>query len=236
MSRSTRVIVAEDDPDQAKRLQIMLEELEPAWEVVQTVKDWPTLLSSVEESIPHVVFLDIHMPGNHEKVKLEALKSLSYQPTVIVTTGDPTFALEAFEISVTDYLVKPITLSRLEQATAKAKRNVQKNFRAGVSAAAESDGRRRWLTASRGPDSVIVAPEDVIFLQAERKYTRLLTKDQEAVLRMGISDVEKLLDERVFVRIHRSTIVNVRHIRRREASRSPPSRWTMQARRSPASR
>jgi len=224
MVQTVRVVVAEDDKQQARQLVATLAKLQPSWTVAATPSDLSSLLAAIETTVPHVLLMDIHMPqdmraGKHvetEKGVLGALRQLAYQPAVILVTADPNLALEAFELSVLDYLVKPVKLPRLRQALERARDFVHSSFQQAYTEEAASGNARSkglsWITASRGLDSVLVLPEEVVYVQAERKYTRLMLRDGEALVRVGISELETLLDERIFLRIHRSTIVNVRHI------------------------
>jgi DNA-binding LytR/AlgR family response regulator len=200
---------------------MMLSRLQPTWSIMATPADLPSLRSAIENTVPHVLLVDIHMPGDPlddkhwdaEKGVLNLLGSLSYRPAVILVTGDPGLAIDAFELSVTDYIVKPVKPSRLQVALERAREAVRASFKT-YSEEPGSPERQGldWITATRGLDSVLVLPKDVVFLQAERKYTRLLLVDGEALVRIGISQLEEMLDERHFLRVHRSTIVNVHHI------------------------
>lgn len=211
MKPPKRVLVADDDRTIADHLQGMIRHLEPSWEVLDVVADGPALLKAVEEQMPDVLLLDIHMPG-HEGINedmLSTLGELSYQPSTIVVSGDPTRGVEAFDKSVVDYLIKPVTPARLRRAL----QRVNYAPPPGVTESPDDEGpANRWISALRGTDIVIVDPSDIVYLQAERKHTRIVLKEGEALLKQGISEVARSLNERYFVRIHRSTIVNVRHI------------------------
>lgn len=221
MVQKIRVVIADDEKQQAQELGTMMSRLQPTWSIVATATDLPSLRSAIENTVPHLLLVDIHMPGppaddkhwDAEKGVLNLLRGLSYQPAVILVTGDPGLALEAFELSVTDYIVKPIKPSRLQKALERARDAIRTSFKVYPDEVAKS-GRKGldWIPATRGLDSVLILPEDVVYLQAERKYTRLLLADGEALVRTGISQLEPMLDARNFVRVHRSTIVNVRHI------------------------
>jgi DNA-binding LytR/AlgR family response regulator len=218
MTQTVRVAIAEDDRSQAERLLTMVKTLEPSWSVVATPTDVPSLREAIDNAMPHVLMLDIHMPDSEPGTTgvpgvMGLLRGLPYQPAVILITGDPTLAPEAFELAVTDYLVKPITTVRLEQAISRAREFVAASFKVLNDAHVQQPRKPGWLRASRGTDAVIVSPEDVVYLQAERKYTRLLLRTgDEALLRLGISEAARLLDPQNFVRVHRSTIVNMRDI------------------------
>lgn len=196
----------------------MVRQLRSGWQVQDLVHDRDHLILSLEEVVPDILLLDLHMPekASDKQGILELVGSTVMPPIVVLITGDPTKALEAYESDVADYVVKPVRPVRLAQALERAEemlyarragRGALTNPSQNASAASNS-----WLSGVRGRDIVLIDPSNIIYLQAERKYTIAFLSDGQALMRFGISDVEAKLDMSSFVRIHRSTIVNIKRI------------------------
>jgi two-component system LytT family response regulator len=161
------------------------------------------------------VFLDIQMPG---MTGFELLQKLPKEPAVVFTTAFDRFALDAFEVNSIDYLVKPIELERLEKALTKLKR-----LRGTPQALSESEQLRaiaRELTrkyperiASRvGERVVFVDVSKVTHFYAKDKLTYASTASKDHAIDLTISDLEGKLDPALFIRIHRSTLLNISYV------------------------
>lgn len=215
---SIRVVIAEDDVHQAEGIASMVRQLRSNWLVQNLVHDRDQLVQSLEEVVPDVLLLDLHMPERASSPQsiLQDVRSTVAPPLVILITGDPTKALEAYESDVVDYVVKPVRPMRLAQALERAEEvfYARRASRAGLVNASQTASQvsNAWLSGVRGRDIVLMDPANIIYLQAERKYTVAFLPDGQALMRFGISDVEAKLDMGAFVRIHRSTIVNIKRI------------------------
>lgn len=216
--RPIRAVIAEDDKQQAEGIAVMLRQLRPNWQVQNLVHDRDQLIRSLEEVVPDVLLLDLHMPdpSPHPQDILALVRSTAVPPTVVLITGDPTKALEAYESDVADYVVKPVRPVRLAQALGRAEELLYARrggrMGSGPAPSGTSASPGSWLSGLRGRDIVLIDPDNIIYLQAERKYTIAYLSDGQALMRFGISDVEARLDMSSFVRIHRSTIVNIKRM------------------------
>lgn len=212
MNRPCKVLIADDDPLISSALAAMVRDLEPHWKLLPTAHDHASLIRIIESEIPDILLLDLHMPSDERSSgdSLRALETLSHRPAVIVITGDPTRALAAYENSVIDYLVKPVPPARLRRALQRASHSLEVVTHPTVAGATTA---RPWLSAHRGDDIVIVRPEEIIYLQADRRNTRVMLADGEAILRCGISEIERGLTQWYLLRIHRGTIVNLQHVK-----------------------
>jgi len=212
-----RVVIAEEDPQQAQALAELVAQFSRHWHVDVIVQSQAELQSTLEAVEPDVVLLDPHMPGAELSglSSLDIVRRVPAPPVVILVTGDPSQALFAFDNEVCDYVVKPIRPSRLVQALQRAgdmvdaRRAVAARAFPWPSVAANSP---RWLAGVRGRDVVPLDPQDILYLQADRKYTIAVLADGEVLMRHGISDVQTNLDEALFKRVHRSTIVNMKRV------------------------
>ncbi len=205
---SLRVVVSEDDPVQLDAIVSMVRQLKPQWQIVATARDVPTLLRSLDDLAPDLLILDIHLPGGEGNVWMNGVTSAV--PTLFVT-GDPTFAVQAFETAAIDYVLKPITPRRLKLALDRASSDARLAPR-GSAPAPDPAGPLAWIGMKRGHDVVMVGVSDICFLQAEQKYTRVVTQSGEGLIRTGISELQRRLDEKVFVKIHRSIVVNLNYV------------------------
>lgn len=213
----TRIVIAEDDPQQAQGLGDLVAKLSAHWNVQAIVHSQAELEGALDDLVPDVLLLDLHMPCGQlpELSSLDIVRKAVVQPVVILVTGDPSQALLAFDNQVVDYVLKPIRPARLMQALQKAdsmlfaRRSAAARSSTGSAAAAELP---RWLTGMRGRDVIPLDPDDIFYLQAERKYTIAVLASGQVMMRSGISDIEASLDETVFKRVHRSTIVNMRRV------------------------
>lgn len=216
---SIRAVIAEDDPTQAEGIASLVTQLRPSWQVQELVHDRAQLTQALEEVVPDVLLLDLHMPDQPPHPKggvLEIVKANTAPPVVILITGDPSQALEAYESAVADYIVKPVRPARLAQALERAEGALyaRRARQTGLSLLAKDSTLppNQWLSGSRGRDVVMIEPTDIIYLQAERKYTTAILPDSPVLMKYGITEIEAKLDTSIFLRIHRSTIVNVKRI------------------------
>jgi DNA-binding LytR/AlgR family response regulator len=217
--RTVRAAIAEDDTNQAEGIASLLSQLRPSWQVQALVHDRAHLSMALEEVVPDILLLDLHMPEQppHPKDVLDIVKASPFPPVVILITGDPSKALQAYESAVADYIVKPVRPARLAQALERAEGVLYaKHGRQTGATTTVTKGSAapqfQWLSGSRGRDVVMIEPTDIIYLQADRKYTTAVLADGHVLMRDGISDIEAKLDTNTFMRIHRSTIINVKRI------------------------
>jgi DNA-binding LytR/AlgR family response regulator len=214
-TESISVLLVDDDPYQLAHLARLLGVLRPEWRIaaqLSSVEDMAAVLDSVQ---PHVCILDVLFPG---MTSFSVVRELGEMCPVIFVTGDALFAAEAFDCGATDYLMKPVRADRFEQALRKVEATL--SARAGEMARAPGPGLGLGPAASgfksirflRGQDLVWSPLGEVRYFQAQRKYTRVALKDQEGLLRLGLTTVEQHLARSDFLRIHRGFVVNVNHI------------------------
>lgn len=145
-----------------------------------------------------LLFLDIEMPLVNG---LDFLKTLTRPPRVILTTAYPQYAVEAFALNAVDYLLKPFSLERFQQAVAKVRLE---------DVTEEEDAH--LLIRERG--ALIKVPyTDILYLKASKDYVKIITAQKTHLFTITMKALEELLPAAEFVRIHKSFIVNTRHIR-----------------------
>lgn len=147
-------------------------------------------------------FLDIHMPGLSGLELARVIGRFAHPPAIIFVTADEDQALKAFDLKATDYVLKPVSQDRLRQAVG----------RIGGSAHAPAD-TSEMIAVESGGVSKMVRRSEVLYAEASGDYVRLHSKTFDYLVRVKISTLEEQWADAGFVRIHRSYLVALRHIR-----------------------
>ena len=221
-----QAVIAEDEPPQRRKLVELLGEIWPELEIVAQCEDGLSALESVTRLQPAVAFLDIRMPG---LTGLEIARAASPDTHVVFTTAYDEYAVSAFDQGAIDYLLKPIKRERLERSVARLKERVGSHSTHSTAIGAILDalqgrmpsratlGSIRWITGSVGNITKMFAIEEVLFFQAQDKYVRVATVEDEVQIRTPLRELLAALDPEAFWRIHRSVIVRAAAIHRIES-------------------
>ena len=211
-----RAIIAEDEPVLRTGLQRLLSEVWPELDIVATAADGTQAMQHLKTHKPDVLFVDIQMPGC---TGLEVAKAASGRCHVVFVTGYDQHAVAAFEHGAVDYLMKPVTAARLAAACNRVRErlaarpvNLDALLAKMAIAVASRRTHLRWINVESGPNVRLVTVEEICYLQADTKYTRLVTADRDSLIRMSLKELLDVLDPAEFWQIHRSTIVNVNAI------------------------
>lgn len=203
-------VIADDEPLLRDELRDTLSELWPELTIVAEAGDGAAALKLIREHTPDVAFLDIRMP---RMTGLEVAEAIAGGSTLAVfATAHDEHALSAFEQGAVDYIVKPIKHARVAKTIDRLKARLTANGAAAEGSAPAPGGQLKFIQASVGNQVRIFAIDDVMFLQSDSKYTRVVTPQAEALVRTALSELESKLDPEQFWRIHRSTVVNIRFI------------------------
>jgi len=212
----TRALIADDEPLLRADLRHRLARLWPELDICAEAADGIAALDAFGREQPDIAFLDIRMPG---RSGLEVAAAISGRCHIVFITAYDKHAVEAFERGAHDYVVKPVSDARLESMVARLKQRI-----AGpppqLDALLRDLSKRlapkreflRWIKASQGSALKLVAIEDVLFFDADEKYTRVVTSAGESLIRKPIRELADELDPEQFWQIHRSTIVNAKAI------------------------
>lgn len=220
-SPSLRVLVADDEPLAAERLQVLLSRTKGAT-LVGTASDGESAVSMAKALEPDALLLDIAMPGLDGIDVARSLASQRPTPAVIFVTAFDQFAVAAFEVAAVDYLMKPVEPDRLQRALDRARDYVDHHRAPSIQAAAQSE----WIDefwASDLSGLVRIAARDVDRVSAERDYMRLHVGRRSWLIHHSMTALEEGLDPSLFVRLHRSAIVRKDFII--GFSRNPSGRW-----------
>lgn len=148
-----------------------------------------------------VIFLDINLP----KVNgIDFIKTISGKYDIILTTAYHQYALEGFNLNVTDYLLKPVEFSRFLQAVNK----VFEKHKQLPSVSQDKSPDRKYYFFNVDKKQVKVFVDEIIYIESLKDYIRIHTKDKKLVTKFQIGELYKILNENKFIRIHKSFIVN----------------------------
>lgn len=151
-----------------------------------------------------LLFLDIQMPGLSG---LEFLQSLRRRPEVILTTAYREFALEGFDLDVTDYLLKPVSFERFLKAIGKFHARLQKHAAAVAPKIAVRADEAPHLFVRADRKNVKILLHDILYLESLKDYVRIVTAQGQIVTKQSITNFEEILPAGRFLRVHRSFIV-----------------------------
>lgn len=228
----TTALIADDEPHLVTHLRELLQQQWPQLEVVATARNGLEAAREIAERRPDLAFLDIRMPGLSG---LEVAQGIEGPTRVVFVTAYDEFAVQAFEREAVDYVLKPVRAERLARTVERVQRALQEPppatagdpQLAGLLArllpqATAPVERLRWVRASQGELMHQIDVDEVLFFRADEKYTVVQTASAEHLIRTPISELVQQLDPAQFWQVHRSTIVNLRHVagtRRDELSR-----------------
>ena len=212
----TTALIAEDEPLMRDRLVAALTEVWPDLEIVASAKNGLEAIQAWKQLRPDIAFLDIRMPG---KTGLEVAAEIGDAAHVVFITAYDEYALKAFDRGAADYLLKPVEKARLIEAVARVKKRLGQ-APADITGMLEkllnrgSESKLKWIRASLGNQTRLINIEEVLFFQSDTKYTRIVQKDAESLVRTPLKELIEGLDDEVFWQVHRGVIVNAHAIDR----------------------
>jgi len=218
---SLRVLIADDEPLAAERLQVLLAKATGA-ALVGTASDGDSAVSMAEALSPDLLLLDIAMPGLDGIEVARSLASQHPTPAVVFVTAFDQFAVAAFEVAAVDYLMKPVDPERLQRALDRAREYIDHHRTEIARVSAPSE----WIEefwASDLSGLVRIAARDIDRVSAERDYMRLHVGRRSWLIHHSMTALEEGLDPALFVRLHRSAIVRRDFIS--GFTRNPSGRW-----------
>lgn len=198
-----RCIIVEDEPLAAKVLKDYIDQV-PFLELKGSFKDAILATDFLRENTVDLIFLDIHLP----RIKgLAFLKMLAHPPAVIITTAYHQYAVEGFNLNVTDYLLKPFEFERFLQAVSKVRPPSQ-----ALTTEIPMEGNRDHLLLSVQKKKVRIPLAEILYIESQREYVKVVTSRKEYVSKISTGEIESLLPVHQFRRIHRSYIVALSRI------------------------
>jgi two-component system, LytTR family, response regulator len=208
-----RTLVADDEPIARARMLALLRD-EPDIELIGECATGPEAMLAIERTSPDLVFLDIQMPRIDGLTLARTLGRA--MPAVVFVTAYDEYALGAFEVHALDYLLKPYSAERFKAALVHARQHLSATRKAG-SPPPEYERHDRLVIKSSGR-IYFIRTRDIDWCEAAGNYVRLHVGPQTHLVRGTMAHIESQLDRAQFVRIHRSTIVNVDRIQELHSS------------------
>ncbi len=219
-----RVVVVDDEPP-ARVGRVVLLETHAGLEIAGAFADGMSALAAMDAARPDALFVDVQMPGMTGFELVDSL-GLVPLPAVVFVTAYDEYAIRAFEVSAIDYLLKPVSTERLaqtvERVRAHARGRDEEAYRASLSAVLDrvvpDRGRGVGRLIVREVGQIVVVPtREVDWVEGADYYARLHVRNVVHLLRESLASLERRLDPRRFLRIHRSAIVNLARVRAVEA-------------------
>lgn len=196
-------IIVEDEPLAAKVLTDYILQL-PFLELKATFKDAILATDFLRENNVDLMFLDIHLP----KLKgMAFLKTLTSPPAVIITTAYHQYAVEGFELNVTDYLLKPFDFERFLVAVNKVKTAPGEKQLPNI-----RDEVKDFVFLNVQKKKVKIFFTEILYIESQREYIRIVTTKGEYISKMSTHEIEALLPTHLFRRIHRSFIISLNKV------------------------
>jgi len=202
--KTIKVFIADDEPLAREKIRRLLQR-ESGFEIVGEAANGKEAVEAIQQSCPDLLFLDIHMAGLDGFGVLESLQFQSL-PVVIFVTAYDQYAVKAFEVHALDYLLKPFDKKRFQQTLTRVKDQLQHELR-------ETPKYLTRLFVKSNGRMFILKVDEIDWIGAEGNYISAQAGTECYLVRESISNIEQQLDPAKFLRIHRSTIVNIERIR-----------------------
>jgi DNA-binding LytR/AlgR family response regulator len=220
LSSNPTILIADDEEGPREQLRAALARLWPQGRIVASCVNGVDAWDEALEQEPQVCFLDIRMPGLTGLEVGQRLAQLQTPPQVVFVTAYNDHALAAFEAGAVDYLVKPLDDERLRRTLERVQQRLQPSSPAAPAPDLQAllqqllpqKKAMRPIQASLGKEVKLIQPEDVIYFESDARYTRVVTAAEEALIRTPLKELLAQLDAELFWQVHRSVLVNSRHI------------------------
>jgi two-component system, LytTR family, response regulator len=213
-----KAILVDDEPDGIRTLKRLLELNCPEIEIVATCFNVTSAKEKLEETKPDLAFLDICMPGKSGLDMLSELSERNFE--VIFVTAHNQYMLQALQFSAVDYLMKPVDEDRLVEAVQRVKKRLTlekdpvqaETLLHNINKAGSPMEMRLCLPTLKG--FTIVKLEEIVYCEAQRSYTIFrLVNNRTIMISKPLFDYDKLLADTIFLRIHKSFLINLLHVK-----------------------
>jgi two-component system LytT family response regulator len=206
---TTCVIV--DDEKLARDLLLEYIQQIPNLQVVGECSKGKDAVEMIDRIKPDLVFLDVQMPGMNG---FDVLDEITHDPFVIFCTAYDQYALKAFEKNAVDYILKPLDIERFKLAVERAisRMKMEQNNVGELLRNMKTENRTSYdshIFVQKSEKLLNLPVDDIVYLEASGDYTILTTKNDQFVSSSGIGKLEEILNPEMFIRVHRSTIINI---------------------------
>ncbi|HMI68087.1 MAG TPA: response regulator [Cyclobacteriaceae bacterium] len=211
---NTTCLIIDDEKLARDLLREFLESF-PQIEVIGESAKGSEAVEKINKLKPDLIFLDVQMPGMNG---FDVLDEIDHEPHVIFTTAYDQYAIRAFEKNAVDYLLKPLDEERFTQAVNRAlkRKTTENGDLEELLRSIKSEGKGSFdshIFVQKSEKLFNLPVEEIIFLEASGDYTVITTKNDQFVSSSGIGKLEEILNPDTFIRVHRSTIINLNFLK-----------------------
>ena len=204
----TRCIIVDDEPLAIEAIQMHVEKFD-SLKLVGTCIDAFQAFDILNKTRVDLMFLDIQMP---EITGLDFLKSLRNPPKVILTTAYREYAIDAFDLNVIDYLLKPISFDRFMQAINKFYEQGNSELLVPGSSPHSTETNSDHIFVRSDKKNVKIKFEEILYIESIKDYVKIVCKNRNVITKILISEMQSILPVELFLRIHRSYIICIKNI------------------------
>ena len=211
-------LIADDEEAPREQLRAALARLWPELHIVAASTNGADAWDDCLAHEPAIAFLDIRMPGLTGLEVARRLSALATPPLIVFVTAYDDHALAAFDAGAVDYVLKPVDDERLAQTLARLRARVAQPapdmtaLQRLLASLPQPRTAPRPIQASVGREVLLIPPEDVIYFEADQRYTRVVHQGGDALIRTPLRELLTQFDPEQFWQIHRSVLVNSRCI------------------------
>ena len=212
------MLIVDDEPIARARIELLLAR-DPQIRIVGTCASVAQCERLDASIVPDLVFLDVRMPQRDGFDLLESFSSRGFRPFVIFVTAYSMYAVNAYDAGAIDYLLKPFDDVRFAKALARAKAAIDSYRITGDSSVSgiprtelEPSPARDRLVVNEDRRTLLIPTRDIELIQVAGKHVKIFVRQHCYLTRQSLNSVEARLDKQYFVRVHRSTIINVEQI------------------------
>ena len=199
-----KAIIVDDEAPARSELRFLLDETGQV-EVAAEAANVREAIEKLKESGADIMFLDVDMPGANGLQLADALRTLKYPPYIVFVTAYSEYAVKAFEVNATDYLVKPVETARLQQAINKVRQLIAAQGRS-------TSGER--IPVEKGGRKLLIAADKIRYIMAKEDYSYIHTSTDERYLSTtSLAQLEEKLEPLGFFRVHRRYLVNLAFVK-----------------------
>lgn len=207
-------IIIDDEQLARDLLREYLEQV-PDFTIVGEASKGKEAVDLIDKLQPDLIFLDVQMPG---MTGFDVLDDITHDPYVIFTTAYDQYAIRAFEKNAIDYLLKPLDEERFRQAVKRTvdRMKLEQNNVGQLLSSIKTENKTSYdshIFVQKSEKLLNLPVDEIMFLEASGDYTILITKNDQFVSSSGIGKLEELLNPEMFIRVHRSTIININYLK-----------------------
>lgn len=207
-------VIVDDEKLARDLLQEYLQQI-PNIQIVGEASKGKDAVELIDKVKPDLVFLDVQMPG---MTGFDVLEEINHDPFVIFCTAYDQYALKAFEKNAVDYVLKPLDQERFRVAVERAisRMKVDENSVGELLRNLKTENKTQYdshIFVQKSEKLLNLPVEEIVYLEASGDYTILTTKNDQFVSSSGIGKLEEILNPETFIRVHRSTIININNLK-----------------------